>query len=248
MRSTERFSDRVADYVRARPGYPPELVALVAELHAPPADVADIGSGTGISTSVLLDAGYRVHAVEPNAAMRAAAEYVLDERSDFTSVPGTAEVTGLADSAFDLVTVGQAFHWFDAGTALAEFRRILRPGGWVVLFWNSRRLSSTPFLRGYEELLLRYGTDYAAVTERHASAGPIDELFAPSPVITRTFATSQRLDYPGLEARLLSSSYVPVAGQLQHAPMLVALRALFDRHAERGEVEIEYDLRVYAGH
>ena len=247
MRSTERFSDRVADYVRARPGYPPELAAFVAELHAPPADIADVGSGTGISTSMLLEAGYRVHAVEPNAAMRAAAEYVLDDRPGFTSVPGTAEATGLLDAAFDLVTVGQAFHWFDAAAALAEFRRILRASGWVVLFWNSRRLDSTPFLCGYEELLLRFGTDYAAVTERHSSAGPIDELFAPSPVLARTFPNEQRLDYPGLEARLLSSSYVPVAGQLLHAPMLVALRELFDAHAVDGYVVIEYDMRVFAG-
>ena len=247
MRSTERFSDRVADYVRARPGYPAQLAAFIAELRTPPADVADVGSGTGISTRMLLEAGYRVHGVEPNAAMRAAAEYTLDEQPEFTSVSGTAEATGLSTASFDLVTVGQAFHWFDAPVALAEFRRILRADGWIVLFWNSRRLDSTPFLRGYEELLLRFGTDYAAVTARHASAGPIDELFRPATVIARTFPNEQRLDYAGLEARLLSSSYVPAAGQLLHAPMLVALRELHAAHAIDGQVAIEYDMRVFAG-
>ncbi len=76
---------------------------------------------------------------------------------------GTAEHTGLPDTSIDIITAGQAFHWFDQQRTRGEFARILRPDGWVVLLWNDRRRSGSVFLEAYEQLLRTYGTDYAEV-------------------------------------------------------------------------------------
>lgn len=168
--STERFSSRVADYVRYRPDYPP---ALLEWLHGPmdvshQARVADIGAGTGISSRQFLASGHPLVAVEPNAAMRAAAEeWLAPQYPGFSAVDGRAEATGLDDASIDLVSVAQAFHWFDTVAVRAEWQRILCPGGLALIYWNSRLLDASPFLVGYEQLLLDYGTDYTAVAERY---------------------------------------------------------------------------------
>ena len=115
--------------------------------------IADIGSGTGISTQLLLSAGCEVYAVEPNREMREAAERILQGQAGFHSVDGTAEATTLPNQSVDLIVAAQAFHWFAPLPTRAEFDRILKPDGHVVLMWNARHLDSTPFLRGYEALV-----------------------------------------------------------------------------------------------
>jgi SAM-dependent methyltransferase len=248
---TRRFSDRVADYVRYRPGYPEALLRALVEGAGLGSDsaVADVGSGTGISTELLLRTGCRVFAVEPNAEMRAAAEERLGGEPRFRSVAGTAEATGLPDGSVDLVAAGQAFHWFDRGRFRSECLRILRPppeGGRVALFWNARRTDSTPFLRAYEELLRRFGTDYERVD--HLRLGPADfDPFFGGPYESRRFPNEQAFDFPGLRGRLLSSSYTPGPGHPDHEPMLEELRRLFDRHQEDGRVRFEYDTELHLG-
>ena len=160
--ATSRFSDRVENYVRYRPGYPPEVMqALKAECGLASSHVvADIASGTGIWTRMLLENSNPVFGVEPNAEMRAAGERLLAAFPKFTSTAGTAETTTLSHQSVDFVTAAQAAHWFDRARARREFVRILKPGGWLVLLWNERVTDSTKFLRDYEQLLLTYGTDY----------------------------------------------------------------------------------------
>lgn len=178
--STERFSSRVADYVRYRPDYP---AALLDWLHGPmgvshQARVADIGAGTGISSRAFLASGHPLVAVEPNAAMRAAAEqWLAPQYPQFSAVDGRAEATGLADASIDLVSAAQAFHWFDTVAVRAEWQRILRPGGLALIYWNSRLLDASPFLVGYEQLLLDYGTDYTAVAERYQDDATMQAWF-----------------------------------------------------------------------
>lgn len=249
---TRRFSDRVANYVRYRPGYPEALLRALAEEAGlgPGKAVADVGSGTGISSELLLRPGCEVYAVEPNAEMRAAAEERLDGEPRFHSVDGTAEATTLPDASVDLVTAGQAFHWFDVERTRAEFARILcgapRAPGQVALFWNSRRTDASPFLRAYEDLLQRFGTDYREVD--HLNVGP--ETLAPffgGPYESRTFPNHQDFDLEGLRGRLLSSSYAPGPGHPDHEPMLSELRRIFDRHQEAGRVRFVYDTELYLG-
>jgi len=247
--TTERFSDRVADYVRYRPDYPPALLDWLQDQLGIANDwqIADIGAGTGIASRLFLDAGYRVTAVEPNAAMRAAMTEALAGARGFRAVDGNASATGLPGGSVDLVTVAQAFHWFDPERARREFRRILRPGGLAAIWWNSRRPTGTPFLEGYEALLQQHGADYAAVAERHADDAQMRAWFGAGLRGTARFEHRQRLDFEGLRGRLLSSSYTPRPGHPGHERMLQALHELFDATAVGGTVDMEYDTRVFAG-
>ena len=246
--ATSRFSDRVENYIRYRPGYPPEALHLLKNACGmiPDHVVADIASGTGIWTRGLLENGNRVFAVEPDAAMRQAGERLLASFPEFISVAGKAEATTLADASVDFVTAAQAAHWFDRPAARREFMRILKAGGWLILLWNERVVDGTPFLRDYEQLLLTFGTDYADVRHERTTDA-VNEFFDPAPYEERIFPMRQEFDYAGLEGRLLSSSYAPGPGHPKHAPMLGELRRIFDLHAEDGHVNVDYKTRVYFG-
>jgi SAM-dependent methyltransferase len=246
--ATSRFSDRVGNYVRYRPGYP---LAVLEELKAecglaPSHVVADIASGTGIWTRMLLENGNLVFGVEPNAEMRAAGERLLAAFPKFTSVAGTAEATSLADENVDFVSAAQAAHWFDRARARKEFVRILKPGGWLVLLWNERLTDSTAFLRDYEQLLLTYGTDYQDIRHEHTTA-EVNEFFDPAPFQERAFAMRQEFDYAGVEGRLLSSSYAPGPDHPLNAAMLRELSRIFDSCSIEGRVAFEYKTRLYFG-
>jgi SAM-dependent methyltransferase len=246
--ATSRFSDRVENYVRYRPGYPPEALRSLKEDCglAPGHVIADIASGTGIWTRMLLENGNRVFGVEPNAEMRAAGERLLASFPKFTSVAGTAEATTLPDASVDFVTAAQAAHWFDREKARPEIARILKPGGWLVLLWNERVTDGTAFLRDYEQLLLTYGTDYAEVRHERTTDA-VNEFFDPAPYEERRFDLRQEFDYAGVEGRLLSSSYAPGPEQPKCAAMLAELRRIFERHACAGQVAFDYKTRVYFG-
>src|ERR1700691_6366917 len=243
---TQRFSSRVDNYVRYRPGYPREVLDLLKKECGLTADsvIADIASGTGIFTQVLFENGIRVFGVEPNAEMRRAGEEFLRSYSRFSSIAGTAEATTLPEHSVDLVTAAQAAHWFDREKARREFVRILKPGGWCVLLWNERRTDSTPFLREYEQLLLTYGTDYQEVRHERTTDA-VNEFFDPAPYQQRVFEMRQEFDYAGVEGRLLSSSYAPGPEDSQHAPMLRELRRIFDVNAVDGHISFEYKTRLY---
>lgn len=243
---TARFSDRVENYVRYRPGYPPEVLDLLrAQCGLRPSHIiADIASGTGVFTRLLLENGNSVFAVEPNLEMRGMGIQQLESYKRLVSVAGTAEETTLHSASVDFVTAAQAAHWFDLSRARAEFVRILKPEGWCVLIWNERCTATTPFLRDYEQLLLTYGTDYKEVRHERTTA-IIHKFFAPALCQERVFSLSQELDYKGGAGRLLSSSYAPLEGHPSYAPMMQELKRIFRAHATNNVVEFEYHTRVY---
>ncbi len=252
LNSTARFSDRVENYVKYRPGYPPGVLEfLAAEVKLTPRTViADLGSGTGISAKLFLDNGNVVYGIEPNREMRAAAEAVLQGHPDFHSIAGAAEATTLPDNSVDFVMAAQAFHWFDVPAARAEAARILKPGGYGILLWNDRLIQSTPFLQAYEELLLRYGTDYAALNHRNAQAvdrQAITQFFGHADWRWHTLPNVQSFDYAGLQGRLLSSSYAPLAGHPDYEPMLQRLQEIFAEYQEQGTVRFEYATQIFFG-
>ena len=247
--SKERFSNRVADYVRYRPGYPRGVLELLRRECGltPESTIADIGSGTGILTRLFLENGNFVHGIEPNAAMREAGEEFLAAYPRFRSVAATAEATTLPDAGVDLVTAAQAYHWFDPSAARLEFARILRPVGWVAVIWNERKKDLGPFAEQYEQLLWTYGTDYGRVSETYPESQRMSELFGADGSRHRTFPNEQVMDFAALRGRLLSSSYAPAAGHPNHEPMLADLRKIFDSHAVSGRVRFEYVTHVYFG-
>jgi SAM-dependent methyltransferase len=245
---TLRFSDRAEDYHRYRPRYPPEVVEVLRGRIGLDDDwtVADIGSGTGISSELFLDQGLEVFAVEPNHDMRVAAEKRLGRHPRFHSVAGTAERTGLEPESVQLVVAAQAFHWFDPGGAREEARRILRAPEWAALVWNTRLTDATPFLQAYEALLVKHGTDYHAVRHDRREAGPLRTFF-PGGFQRITLPNEQLLDFAGLRGRLASSSYVPAPGTAGHGRMLEDLGSLFAAHERDGVVALTYDCEVLLG-
>lgn len=245
---TQRFSSRVDNYVRFRPGYPTGVLDFLRRECGLNAEsvVADIGSGTGKLTELVLQSGCCVVGVEPNQEMREAGERLLNSNTRFTSIAATAEATSLPGECFDLVVAGQAFHWFDHARSRTEFRRILKPGGWLILIWNDRMTDSTPFLVAYEALLCEFATDYAQVNHRNIDASRLRLFFGTDPVLVQC-PNVQHFDFEALKGRLLSSSYAPEEGQPKHNTMLFELRRIFDAHQQNGKVSFVYDTLIYYG-
>jgi SAM-dependent methyltransferase len=243
---TKRFSDRVENYARHRPTYPAEVVDLLArEIGLEPSwRIADVGSGTGLSAELFLRHGNTVYGVEPNAPMRQAAEQQLAGYPNFHSVNGTAESTTLPDQSVDAVLAAQAFHWFDPAVFRAEAQRILKPGGWAVLMWNTRRLEGTPFLIAYEQFLIDHGTDYQCVRHDHGAPAKLARFFG-GPYRTCALPNRQRLSRAGLRGRLLSASYLPGPSDAGYQALLDAIDRLFQQHQQNGEVVIEYDAEIH---
>lgn len=246
IKPTQRFSSRVGNYSRFRPSYPAAVLDILRQECAftPESVIADVASGTGIFTRLLLENGNRVYGIEPNDAMRKAGEKYLAGYSKFTSVAGTAEGTTLQNASVDLLTAAQAAHWFDRERSISEFRRILKPDGYLVLLWNDRRTDASAFARDYEALLLEYGTDYAEVKRRDAAS---QAFFGEIKHVKRVLPNFQEFDYAALEGRLLSSSYTPPSGHPSHEPMLRELRRIFEGHQRTGTVLMEYDTNLYFG-
>jgi SAM-dependent methyltransferase len=245
---TTRFTTRVENYVKYRPSYPGAIITLLETecgLTGAPV-VADIGSGTGFMAELFLKHGNKVLGVEPNAEMRLAGERLLAKYPAFISVNATAEATTLSDDSVDFIVAGQAFHWFDHAAAKLEFKRILRAGGWVVLVWNGFRVETSAVVRGYHELLVKYGTDYKEVS-REIESCDIEALFSPRNFNQARFPFKQVFDFEGLKGRLLSASYAPQPGERGHEEMIADLRTIFDANERDGKVDFDYETEVYYG-
>ena len=241
----ERFSKRAEYYSHYRPSYPASLLRyLERELFFSRASVvADVGSGTGILTELLLRNGNRVFAVEPNEDMRRTAEANLAKYKNFRSISGSAESTTLENRSVDFITAAQSFHWFNPEQTRAEFRRILRDRGWVVLIWNTRE-SSTPFLRDYEALV-KWVSERRRIRHEDVSEGTTRSFLGDFKAAK--LHNAQKLDYNGLVGRLLSASYAPLAGERLFEEMVANVSKLFNRHQVDGVVSFEYETEVYAG-
>ncbi len=247
--TTHRFADRVDNYIKYRPHYPQEMFdfLLSQNIITKNSVVADIGSGTGISTEPFLKLDLEVFAVEPNKEMREAAEKLLGENKKFHSVNAAAENTTLKDHSVDVVIAGQAFHWFDKEKTKQEFKRILKPGGYVVLLWNDRRTDSTEFLRSYEDFLQACGTDYKEVNHKNTQDKKIFDAFFGGNYAEKWFYNFQDVDFAGLKGRVLSSSYMPNEGHKDYEHMMYCLKKVFARYQQNNTVRLDYDTKVYYG-
>jgi len=252
---TERFSGRAEAYLRGRPRYPQNLIPFLSEkLGLTPAHVvADVGSGTGFLTEPFLANGNVVYAIEPNAAMRGAAESWLGNYSNFRSINATAEVTTLADRSVDFITAGQAFHWFEPTSTRREFIRILRQkslnaGGMVILVWNERRRDDS-FAIEYQDLVDRHSLDEPAARARVDAVEPasIHAFFAPSSCELASLPNHQDLDAQGLVDRLLSISHMPGPDHPLQDRLIEAALDLFHKHAQNDRVRMNYNTSIFYG-
>jgi SAM-dependent methyltransferase len=246
---TARFTDRVANYVKFRPPYPEKIIDLVRERMglSPSWAIADVGSGTGISSLPFLEAGCRVAGVEPNAAMRAAAVELYRGRAGYSSVDGRAEATGLEPLSIDLLVAAQAFHWFDRAAARAEALRILRPPKRALLMWNDWAADDSPFLRDYDALLRSRMPDRSENDHRNLGPSDFDAFFGAGRWEKASIPNPRRLGFEALKGRLLSASYAPKEGDPGYEETAAELASVFARHERGGEVEFAYSTKLYFG-
>ena len=250
MEPIKRFSSRAENYSKFRPSYPKKIISFLESENALHKDsiIADIGSGTGILSELFLKNGNLVFGVEPNIDMRNAAELNLNRYQNFHSIDGSAERTNMEDNSINIITVGQAFHWFDHVKARKEFKKILKPEGYVVIIWNNRKRSGSQFLEAYEDLLLTYGTDYRKISniqidfEKFYGIGKDSDGY-----IREVFDNYQFLDYLGLKRRLLSTSYAPLDDHPNYNNMITELEKIFKENNQKGLVKFDYETEVYYG-
>ncbi|MHA2366473.1 MAG: class I SAM-dependent methyltransferase [Candidatus Hodarchaeales archaeon] len=248
--STKRFTNRVNNYIKYRPSYPKITIETIIEASKLSIDskIADIGSGTGILTELMLKQGFLCYGIEPNDDMREAAEKLLRKYKNFVSINGTAEDTTLPDSSIDLIIAGQAFHWFNTIETRKEFQRIMTSEGMVSLIWNTRR-KDTPFLKKYDELIKKYSIDYTKIQhESEKNLSSIDVLFGGQKQYKcEEYENKQVFNFESLKGRLMSSSYTPLPGHPNYKPLVNKLRYLFDEYQQNNKVTIYYTTQIYFG-
>ncbi len=238
-----RFSSRVENYVKYRPRYPSAIIEFLTSKSILSKDsiIADIGSGTGILSQLFLENGNKVYGIEPNNEMREAAEAILKSYKKFISIDGSAENTRLKDNSVDLITAGQAFHWFDVSKAKKEFIRILKSSGYAILIWNLRKKTNPGLQMDYEQFVLKYGKDYKEIMKQEKN---IDLFFKYK---RKVFYNSQLVDFDSFLGRVLSSSYIPLAHEPNFDEMMEEVKELFERYQEEGLIKLEYDTVVCYG-
>jgi SAM-dependent methyltransferase len=233
--SRRRYAGAAEHYHRHRPSYPAALIEWIVGVtgQRPPARMADIGCGTGIATRLFAGRGFEAVGVDPSQEMLSYAHASGGARY----VRAEATATGLSGGSIDLVVAAQSFHWFEMAPALAEFRRILRPGGWCAAFWNLR--ASTAFVDAYHDLLRAFSSEYDIMVKQEAAAAALrghPEVVAQHEA---EFTNGQFLDHEGLRGRAYSSSCVK-NGVTDPAAFEAALGSLFEAHQRDGRVELRY--------
>jgi ubiquinone/menaquinone biosynthesis C-methylase UbiE len=223
------FAKDPAAYERGRPGYPPETIAWLTDRLGlgPGRVVLDVGAGTGKLTRALSGSGARVLAVEPLDQMRAVLERTAPEAQ---ALAGTAEALPVTDATVDAIVVAQAFHWFDTPAALAEFDRVLRPGGKFALVWNRRR-TEEPLQRAIDEIMEPYHDD----SPRHRRSAWRERLervgrFVAAEEFELPF--EQRLDTAGLVDRVVSTSFIAALDDATRADVVDRVRRLAEAQSQ----------------
>lgn len=240
-----RFSNRVENYIKYRPSYPSEIIDFLRyEINLTKDKIiADIGSGTGLSSINFLKNSNKVIGIEPNDEMRKSAEIILKDYKNFVSINAKSDNTGLENNSIDLIIAGQAFHWFNIDSTKIEFKRILKDNGYIVLIWNEKDYSK-PFMSEYETFIKTYGTDYEKVRQENIDKEVLNDFFLDYKV--KTFYNNQIFDFESLKGRMLSSSYISLEDEKVKI-MTNELKKLFDKFQVQDKVNFEYITKLYYG-
>lgn len=248
---TERFTGRVDAYRRFRPRYSQEIITVLREQCALTSSsiVADIGAGTGMLAELFLQNGNPAFAVEPNLEMRAACAELTASYPRLTCLDGAAEASGLASGSVDFVTVGRAFHWFDREKALQEFRRILRPDGWLVLIGLGRRTASAePIVQEYNHVLHSHADELAVNYDRYALSGPAKSALADGGMHHARFCDIVQFTWEEFMGNALSLSTTPLPGHPGFIALEAELKAFFEKHKSGNVIRLPVHCEMYVGH
>jgi SAM-dependent methyltransferase len=248
--NTERFTGRAAEYVQHRERYDPDIVLpLLRKWCALKSEwcVADVGAGTGMVGDLFRANGNRVIAIEPNAEMRAACAGLHATDDWFTVADGPAEKTGLADASVEMIAIGRALHWFRIESAFREFRRILKPGGWIAIVACGRTEDGREENVALKELM-RSDTGKGAASEPDLGVYVrLDELFQGGEFHHAEADAEMKLNWEGLRGLVLSLSHTPAAGTAGFPAFEAALRTHFERFERGGILTLKSRTWVSAG-
>lgn len=246
---TGRFTGRADVYRRYRSRYPREMISLLRERCGltPQSVVADIGAGTGMLAELFLENGNAVYAIEPNADMRAACEELTGQFPALTCIDGTAEETHLPDHSIDMIAVGRAFHWFDHDKCRPEFKRILRPNGWVVLAGLGPRRGKDPVQHGYQQILRDHGIDYSRLRDRYNVKEAVRRFFEGGTLSEAEFPGVEEMDYESLEGHTISLSVTPQPDHPGFPGMREALKQYFEKYQRDGKVRLSTNCHIFMG-
>lgn len=249
MDSKQRFSNRADVYAKYRPTYPREAVTAICGRVglAEGAAVADVGSGTGLWTEKLLEAGLDVYAVEPNLEMRSKAEVQFVDQPRFHSCDGSAEATGLASNSVRLVTAGQAFHWFEPTAALPEFCRVIEGDPWMAIVWNTRDREASEFMDQYSAFLTEFRALPVCDHYLIRSAGKLGQYFTAESFELLYFHHEFQVDFAALTGMVGSMSNMPEAGSKELDEMMIKIRPIFEKNAVDGSVRYCLKTELYIG-
>jgi SAM-dependent methyltransferase len=244
----EIFSAKAADYIASRPDYPTSLFDVLRNTCkvSVGAFVADIGAGTGLLTKGLLQQGFRVVAIEPNASMRKICDQLLEKYKKYQSADGSAEAIPLEALSVDLITSAQAFHWFEADKAKAEFLRVLRPLGQVALIWNDRVLEDMLHVE-LDKLFTEFGGPKRAVLVAHKKRVDVSKFFGTTVPIEFSWPHEQSLNQAGLESLAFSRSYMPERNSPAGREISHRVSRIFKSHVKTGLVTVRYTTIVMIG-
>jgi ubiquinone/menaquinone biosynthesis C-methylase UbiE len=249
MKTTGNFTDKAEIYAKYRPAYPDALIDYLCSANHLKTDhlVADIGSGTGIFSRQLLEKWLAVAGVEPNDDMRKLAEQSLKPYARFTSVKATAEQTTLTANSVDLVTVAQAFHWFDHEAFKAECQRILKPDAQVALVWNSRDLTD-PIIQENAAICQKTCPNFKGFSGGIEQSPEIfARFFNKGKYEFTTHENDMQFDREEFLGRNLSASYAPKQHDKEYEPFVRLLSELFEKHSKNGKIVLRNITRSYLG-
>jgi SAM-dependent methyltransferase len=243
------FSAKVTDYMASRPDYPEALFDLLVQRCPPaaPSQVVDLGAGTGLFTQGLLARGYPVLAVEPNPAMRAAADARLGSRAGYRSAEGSAEAVPLPDRSVNLITAAHAFHWFEIDATRRECQRLLVPGGLVALVWNDRVLED-PLHRALDAVHETFGGEQRDALLANEARFRVASFFEDdSRFESFWWPHEQTLDSDGFTALVFSRSYMPLRHTDAGRQVAADMRRLFEAFAHDDRVIVRYRSKMTIG-
>lgn len=243
-----RYEELVNSYVKYLPSYPPEYINYLKNQGRLPKDavVTDIGSGVGILAELISPHVKTVLAVEPDEKMRWAAAAHQYDTENITIINGSAEDTGLESNTVDLITVGQAFHYFDITSAHTEFQRILKPGGKVALAWHIRR-TDYPFGREYEALLKTYCPGYLGTGGQSTATSVYHRFFKNGNFEYLLFKNHRLIDRETFIGYSLSMPFTPVREDENFTCFIDQLSDIFKKYSENGKLEIQAYIESYIG-
>jgi SAM-dependent methyltransferase len=235
--------EKATMYERYRLPYASQAVADLLDYIGPVQVIADIGTGTGQLARLFADRCTRLYAVEPEPAMRQVASTALAEWTTVEVRAGCGEHTTLDDRSVDLIVIGNAFHRFKP-EACTELRRILKPSGWIAIFWYS--LTNKPLADMRAEKLATLKHAVSRMAELWLET-PARELFGEADIHTWTYRQSRTDDWTTFFGSSCTWLEAPEPGDPEFGPFEAINREVFEAFAENGAVQVDYETYLAFG-